>query len=181
MTAADKYYLKAKDCYPYEIEEALEALEYGLSYDETHAGLLALKGKICHRDLRQFTIARECFELALYHDSQFVDTYYNYIRLLCELEEAKMAEKLVARALTVKGIDKAKIWHLEALVYEKQNMYTLALASLNNALEYSQDKDFYSFLQDEKKRVKKKSKPKEEENKPQTPEGASLTRETPNS
>jgi hypothetical protein len=42
MTAADKYYLKAKDYYPYEIEEALEALEYGLSADETHAGLLTL-------------------------------------------------------------------------------------------------------------------------------------------
>ena len=141
------------------MEEALDALEYGLSSDESHAGLLTLKGEICHRDLKQFDTAKECFELALYHDAAFVETYYNYVKLLYELDEAKAAEKLIVRALTVKGIDKAKMWHLEALVYEKQRMYTIAMASLSNALEYCQDKELYSFYKDERKRVKKKSKP----------------------
>jgi len=159
MTAADKYYLKAKDLYPYIIDDALDALDYGLSHDETHAGLLNLKGEICHRDLKQFATARECFGMALFYDPAFVDTYYNYVRLLCDLDEAQAAEKLVAKALTIKGIDKSRIWHLEALVYEKQRMYTMALASLGNALQHCQDKDRYSFYKDEEKRVKKKSKP----------------------
>jgi tetratricopeptide (TPR) repeat protein len=160
MTAADRYYIKAKENYPYEIDQALDALEYGLSYDDSHAGLLALKGEICHRDLKQFNTARECFELALYHDAQFVDTYYNYIRLLCDIDEVEAAEKLVVRALSIKGIDKAKVWHLEALMYERQGMFTMAMGSLNNALQYCQDQELHTFYKDESKRIRKKNKPK---------------------
>lgn len=158
MTAADKYYLKAKDCYPYEIEDALEALEYGLSHDDSHAPLLALKGEIYYQDLKRFPAAIECFELALYHDAAYVGAYYNYIKLLCEIDEMKQAEKMISRALGTKGIDRAKVLHLEAMMYEQQGMYTIALSSLNSALFHCRDKEDTSFYTDEIKRVKKKSK-----------------------
>lgn len=159
MTAADKYYLKARELYPYDMDDVVEALDYGLSHDDAHAGLLNLRGEITYHNLRQLHAAREIFELALYHDPQYADTYYNLIRLLCDLDEAQAAERLIARALMVKGIDKARIWHLEALIYEKQQMYTIALASLGNALRYCQDDDRRSFYKAEQKRVRKKSKP----------------------
>tara|TARA_Y100000768_G_scaffold319786_1_gene255499 strand:+ start:420 stop:554 length:135 start_codon:yes stop_codon:yes gene_type:complete len=37
-TLATKYFIKATDAYPFNLEETIEALDYALSYDETHAG-----------------------------------------------------------------------------------------------------------------------------------------------
>ncbi len=158
MTAADKYYLKAKDLYTYEIEDALEALDYGLSCDDTHAGLLTLKGEIYFQYLKRFTAAAECFELALYHEPDFVRTYYLYIKMLTETDDVKAAEKLIARAFTIRGIDKPRIWHLEAMLYEKQGMYTIALNSMYNSKLHSQCKDCFAFYKAETKRMQKKSK-----------------------
>ncbi len=158
MTAADKYFLKAKDNYPYEIEIALEALEYGLSYDDKHAGLLALKGEILHKDLRQFSNAADTLGLALYHDPEYTDTYYLYIDLLRTIGDISAAERLIARALKVTGIDKGRIWHSEALLYEQQGIYTLAQDSLRNALTWCSDEDDCDLYTKEQKRLKKKMK-----------------------
>lgn len=162
MTAADKYYLKAKDCYPYEIEEALEALDYGLSYDDGHAGLLVLKGEIYHTDLKRYNTAIECFELALYHDATFTETYYPYIKLLTETEELTRAEALIKKAFSVKGIDRSRLWYLQAMVLEKQGNFAGALDLLDNSRLYCQSKDCFSFYTDEARRIKKKSKKKKE-------------------
>jgi tetratricopeptide (TPR) repeat protein len=159
MTAADKYYLKARDLYPFEIEEALEALDYGLSCDDTHAGLITLRGEIYYKDLKRFDAAAECFELALYHDPGFVDAYYLYIKLLTETDEAKTAERLIAQALTVKGIEKSRVWYIEGLLYEKQGMYTLAVGSMNNANVHCQCcKECRDLYKTEGKRIQKKGK-----------------------
>src|SRR5690606_7466938 len=98
MTAADKYYLKAQDYYPCNLEEVLEALEYGLSCDEEHAGLHTLKGQVYYHYLKQFEAAKECFELALFYDKGFVDAYYAYIDLALTVKAYTKAEKLIETA-----------------------------------------------------------------------------------
>lgn len=156
MTAADKYYLIAKDNYPCYPEEALTALEYGLSHDDAHAGLLTLYGEICYKDLSRHSEAAAHFRLALYHDPAFLPAYYHYIHLLCITEDVAAAETLIKQALKVKGIDKGRVWHSEALLYEKQGMYTLALASIRNACMWSTDAEETEVFGKEKKRIKKK-------------------------
>lgn len=157
MTAADKYYLKAKDNYPYNLEDALEALEYGLSCDDTHAGLLTLQGNIYFRDLKQFDAAKECFELALYHNSSFVDTYYAYIMLSLTINNYKKAEKLIAKALHVPGIDKSRILYLQALSFEKKDVFTDAIHHLKMAKQYCASKESFTFLEEELERVQAKN------------------------
>lgn len=163
MNAADKYYLKAKENYPYCLEEALEALDYSLSHDDTHAGLLTLQGKIYYRDLSRFDAARENFELALYHEPGYVPAYYEYVRLAVIIDDYAKAEKLIARALNVPGIDKAGIYYNEALLLEKGAEYGAAVNSLKKALLACQRKDCQAFYTEEVERLMaKKAQAKEE-------------------
>lgn len=158
MTAADKYYLKAKENYPYEMEVALEALEYGLSYDDTHAPLLTMKAEIYFNDLRRLYAALECLEAALYHDPYYTEAHYLYMKVLFEIGETEKAAKHLPKALAVKGIDKAKVWHQEALILEHHGLLDEAIEKLAEAKKYSQSKDGFSFYSSEAKRIKKKSK-----------------------
>ncbi|NRA11714.1 MAG: hypothetical protein HRT57_07155 [Crocinitomicaceae bacterium] len=43
-TLATQYYLKAKDNYPYDLPEAMESLEYAMSYNNEHAETHCLMG-----------------------------------------------------------------------------------------------------------------------------------------
>lgn len=166
MNAADKYFLKAKDNYPYNLEEALEALDYGLSHDDTHAGLLTLQGKIYYRDLSHFDAARENFELALYHEPGYVHTYYEYARLAIILDDFARAEKLIGKALTVPGIDKSRIYYNEALMFEKRVAYTGAINSMKKAMQHCQDKNCNEFFAGELERLlAKNTQSKEDSNK----------------
>lgn len=92
MNAADKYFLKAKDNYPYNIEDAIEALEYGLSCDSEHPGLLALMGYIYYNDLGKLDNAFNCFEQALLVDAAYIDTYYAYIK--CAIDSRRYKRQL---------------------------------------------------------------------------------------
>jgi tetratricopeptide (TPR) repeat protein len=158
MTAADKYYLKAKEYYPFDLEIALEALDYGLSCDSGHPALLTLMGTVYWKNLKQFDAARENFELALYHDNSFVDAYYAYTMFAITMDEFKKAEKLVAAALKVKGADHAHIYYCEALLKEKQQKYTAAIDSLRKAAQYCMKKECYSSYQEEIERIQLKNK-----------------------
>lgn len=158
MTAADKYFLKAKDYYPYDLEQVLEALEYGLSADDMHPGLLTLMGKIYHHHLRQFEQARECFETSLYSDALYVDTYYAYAHLLLWLNELPKAAKIVDRALGVPGIDRPKMLYFKAILHEKQGDYQLATGSLREAIRHSLTAECHKYYEDEIERLLTKDK-----------------------
>ncbi len=160
MTAADKYYLKAKDNYPYDMDEALEALEYGLSCDDTHPGLLTLQGNIYYRNLCNFDLAIEYYELALFYDNRFTDTYYPYIQLCIDICNYTKAKQLIKRAATVPGIDKAQIAYRTAKMFEKQEMYKDAVAHINIAITICTEKECNTFLNDELERVQLKIKNK---------------------
>ncbi|MCD6064516.1 MAG: hypothetical protein K0R82_2427 [Flavipsychrobacter sp.] len=158
MTAADKYFLKANDNYPFNIEEALEALEYGLSTDDMHPGLLTLMGKIYHRDLRQFEQARSCFETSLYSDSLYVDTYYAYAHLLLWLNDLVKAGRIIEQALKVPGIDRPKMLYFRAILHEKQGDYQLATVSLKEAIRHSLTAECHKHYEEEIERLQNKDK-----------------------
>ncbi|MES2704910.1 MAG: hypothetical protein V4649_19900 [Bacteroidota bacterium] len=158
MNAADKYFLKAKEKYPYEVDDALESLDYGLSHDGDHAGLLTMKGNIYYEDLKQFDAARECYELALINDNAYVEAYYGYIRFTLTMSDYARAERLVIAALQVKGIDLATIYYYEALLREKQQSFGKAVKSLAKAREHCTVKKTYSFYEEEAERIEQKSR-----------------------
>lgn len=164
MNAADKYYLKAKDNYPYNLEEALEALDYGLSHDDTHAGLLTLQGKVYYRDLSRFDAARENFELALYHEPGYIHAYYEYIRLAVMVDDCKKAEKLIRKAMAVPGTDKSRLHYSEAMMLEKQGAYIGAINSIKKAMLTCQSKDCHTFYCDELERLLSKNTQSKEDN-----------------
>jgi tetratricopeptide (TPR) repeat protein len=158
MTAADKYYLKAKENYPYNLDDVLEALEYGLSCDNEHPGLLTLMATIYERDLKQFNAAREQYELALFYDNTFVDAYYAYIQFALRMNDDKKAARLIASAMHVAGIDKARILYLRALLHTQQGQYASAIADMKAARQHCQCKDGYSFYTKEQERIEQKQK-----------------------
>jgi tetratricopeptide (TPR) repeat protein len=164
MTAADKYYIKARDSYPYEMDEALEALEYGLSVDETHPALLTLRGEIYHKVLCQFDAAADCFSWAIYYDPGYVEAWYQFIDLQLTIGDMIKAADLITKAQTVRGINKGRIWHAEALLLEKQQQYEPALARIKEAISWTTVDDETEIYDKEKARIKKKlkkTKPKE--------------------
>ncbi len=164
MTAADKYYLKARDCYPYEIEDALVALEYGLSVDETHAPLLTLQAEIYYKTLSRFDAAAECLSWAIYYDPGYVEAWYLFIELQLITGDLKKAESLIGKAMVVRGINKGRVWHAEALLLEKQQQYEQALARIKEAISWTTLDDETEMYGKEKARIKKKlkkTKPKE--------------------
>jgi tetratricopeptide (TPR) repeat protein len=153
MTAADKYFLKAKDNYPFCLDEAIEALEYGLACDNEHAGLLTLQATIYFKDLKQFEAAKECYELALFYNSSYVDAWYAYIGFATAMKEYAKVEKLVAGALQVKGVDTARVLYLSARCTEAQGEFALAVSIMKKSKVYCSCSDCYKFYEDEIERI----------------------------
>ena len=71
-TLADEYFLKAWSNYPFCAEDALEPLNYALSFDEEHAPSLCLMGRLQMEILKNFKTAKHYFECALLADSDYV-------------------------------------------------------------------------------------------------------------
>lgn len=162
MTAADKYYLTARDNYPYDMPEAIEALEYGLSYDDCHAGLLTLKGEICYKDLRRFDEATTCFELALAYEPEYVDAHYEYIRFLLRMGYTEKAKARAEAAMQVHGIDKATLMYQLSLALEKEEKYHAAINQIRKARMLCQCSDDFPFYGEELERMLEKLKYVEE-------------------
>ena len=64
----DKYLFQALDAYPYNLEEAVESLNYALSYDDKNPIALCLMGQIYAENLRNYEEAKEYYQQALAAD-----------------------------------------------------------------------------------------------------------------
>lgn len=158
MTAADKYYLKALDYYPFNLEEVSEALEYGLSHDETHAGLLCMQAVVYHRYLKDNDGAAYYFSLTVYHHPGYAEGYYGYLEYLLDIDDLAAAGRLLLKAKKVKGISMARLHYLESLMLEKSGMYTEASTTLKKAIQLCTDNKSYEKYREERERIKQKAK-----------------------
>ena len=52
MSSIDRYLVKAIDAYPYNLEEAIESLDYALSGDNNNAATLCLYGRVYAEQLQ---------------------------------------------------------------------------------------------------------------------------------
>ncbi|RZS99478.1 tetratricopeptide repeat protein [Aquimarina brevivitae] len=160
----DKYLFQALDAYPYDLEEAVESLNYALAYDENNTTALGLMGEIYAEQLKNYELAKEYYQKALAADIAAVGIYPKYINVLLWNEDYAEAEKLIDYALTVKGTDKAVIYLKKAMLYEQKRKYKKALKILKLAKPYAYNNAFISDLKEEENRIKDKM-PKKKKNK----------------
>lgn len=117
---ANKYLFKAMDAYPYELEEAIEALEYALSYERSNITALCLMGRLQAEKLQHYEAAKEYYLEALAENPCAIEVFPYYINVLLWNEDFEDAENFITFALKVKGADKATLYVKKALLHEYQ-------------------------------------------------------------
>lgn len=166
MTLANNYIFKALDAYPYDLEEAIEALNYALSYDEKNTEALCLMGRIHAEMLKDYEKAKQYFSEALAENMNAFNIYPHYINVLLWNEDFDEAEKLINFSLTIKGSDKAILYLKKAILFEYKKDYKTALSFIKLAKEHTYNCDFMHDIHNEKKRIKgKMPKKKKKKNK----------------
>ena len=156
----NSYLFKALDAYPYCLEETMEALNYALSYNNKDVLVLCLMGRVHAEQLQNYTVAKQYFEEALSESIDTPQVYSHYVQALIWNDDYNEAEKLIAFALTVKGVDVGLMLLKKGQLYEAMGKYKLALVSLKDAKKEGLNNDFVEIVNNEIARVKRKVKPK---------------------
>ena len=152
------YLFKALEAYPWELEKAVEALNYALAYDPENVNALHLMAKVHYEQLGDNETAKTYFEKALASSMDIPDIYPEYIRLLINNDDYKEAQKLIDFAKTVKGIDKAGIALVQGQLYESMTLFEEAEKALKESKQLALNNDFTSYVEAILSRVKKKKK-----------------------
>jgi len=155
-TLANNYIFKALDAYPYDLEEAIEALTYALAYDEKNTVALCLMGRIYAEKLMDYEKAKEYYAEALAENISAFEVYPHYINVLLWNEDLKEVEKLIDFALTIKGSDKAILFVGKAHLLEQRKEYKEALKVLKEAKTYCYNNDYLYTINQTKQRIKAK-------------------------
>lgn len=157
-TIGSKYYIKAKEAYPYDLEEAVESLDYALSYDDEHAGTHCLYGRYYAEQEYNPQAAFYHFERALVLDINYIETYYYYTVTLVQYAEYERAKKLIAHALKVPGICLGCMYGHKATMLEKQGKFNKAIQALEDGILHSLHNNEIEHLKSTIKRIKDKKK-----------------------
>ncbi len=169
-TLTNNYIFKALDAYPYDLEEAMEALTYALAYDEKNTMVLGLLGRIYAENLYDYEKAKSYFAEALAEDINAFHIYPHYVNVLLWNEDLDEAEKLIDFALKIKGSDKAVLYVGKAKLHEQKRNYEKALDFLKEAKVHTYNDSYMYTINQHKDRIKdkvprKKKKTKKKENK----------------
>lgn len=121
------YVTKAMDAYPYQLQEAVEALTYALSYDEGNVLALVLMGRVYAEQMHNYAEAIRCYEEAMGCDMEAVVIYPYFVRALILYEEFDKARKLIEYAMSVKGVDKVDMIRQRVIIEEKTGHYNKAI------------------------------------------------------
>lgn len=164
-TIQNTYLIKALAAYPYELEEAVESLNYALSYDANNVQALCLMGRIYSDHLRDVATAKEYYAAAMASNMEYAALYPAYARVLIINDDFDEVKKLIDFGLTIKGADKAALHLVQGQAYEAQGLYEQAKASFKTAKQEGLNNDFISFVENELARVKKKMSKKKKSKK----------------
>lgn len=152
----NKYYFEALDCYPYNLPDCLEALNYALSYDPEDADALCLMGRIHSEVIKDYETAKEYFAEAMMFDVTNVNTPQYYIICLLNNEDFAEAEKLINYALKIKGIDQSNLWFYRSLLSEKRGSIMNAFKFLKEAEKFCFNQCSLDVVRERKKFLKSK-------------------------
>ncbi|MFC5048601.1 hypothetical protein ACFSTE_08955 [Aquimarina hainanensis] len=152
----DKYVFQALEAYPYDLMEAVEAINYALSYDEKNPIVLCLMGQIQAEALKDYEAAKSYYQQALAENIYCFDVYPNYINVLLWNEEYDAAARLIEFGLSVKGTDKGILYQKKALLLEHQKAYKEALKWLKVGKEHTYNAMLMQEIKEDEIRVKEK-------------------------
>lgn len=158
LTLADQYYLKALDNYYYDLPEAIENLNYALSYNKDHTNANCLMGRVYSELLKNPELAIHYFEQALVTDLKNIEVISHYSNFLIDQREYEKAKKMLEYGFTIKGINKGMFLYYKALIEEYQQNYKKAKKILKLALVEVFSEKETNFIKDELSRVKEKIK-----------------------
>ena len=158
LNQADQYYLKAADYYPYNLEFAIENLNYALSYDDEHPSANCLSGMIYMYHLKDFEKAAKCFYNSLSGDINYPETYKHYSLLRLWQGEYERAQKIIDRGMHVRGMDKTALLILQSIKHEWQGDFSEAKKVLLRAKLMSIDSDKIEQIDASISRIKSKLK-----------------------
>lgn len=150
------YLVKALDYYPYNLEEALESLNYAMAYEENNPIALCLMGRVHLEIFKNYAEANSYFREALAANINYLETYAYFLDCLLIQEDFEEMTKLLAFARLRKGIDRGLLFYYEALLLEKQLKFKKALKTIKEAMLLAQTGSFMSDLEEMKKRIEKK-------------------------
>ncbi len=156
MGTMNLHLFKAIQAYPWELDKAVEALNYALSYEPENAKALSLMGKVYAEQLGDYETAKEYFEKALVSNLELPEIYPDYIRTLLGNEDFEEAQKVIDFAKNLRGIDKATIKLLQACLYEANSDFKKAEETLKEAAHLALNNGFIEFVDAEIARVAKK-------------------------
>lgn len=156
MNSIDKYLVQALDNYPFNLEDALTSLEYALSYNNNNPQVLCLYGRFLSEQLRKYDEAKAYYQQAIQSDLHAIDVYPFYLETLLKNEDFEEAKKLIAFALTIKGINKFEIKYQEVILYERIENYKQALKLAKKIMLYSFDQENKHLINDLIERIKQK-------------------------
>lgn len=156
MLPEDTYYLKALDNYPYDLEEATEALHYGLSVNPEHPGLLTLQGRIFACELRSPEQAIESFSAAIAYAPDHKDAYFELGLLLLKDQRMRRAERIIQLAFERFGDRQPEFLYLKAYQAEVERRYEDAIHLLEAAKVNCYDQQVYDGYCDDIKRIRQK-------------------------
>jgi len=156
----NRYLFRALEAYPWELEKAMEALNYALSYEPENVKALCLMAKVQVEQMGDYEAAKEYYEKALAVRLDIPDVYPDYIRLLVNYEDFEEAQKLIDFARTVKGIDKAGIELAQGTLFEAIGEFEKAETALAEAKQFAMNNEFIHFVDEVISRVVKKRQAK---------------------
>lgn len=156
MQPDDTYYLKALDNYPYDLDETVEALQYGLAINPEHPGLLTLQGKVFANELRSVEMAMQSFQAAIAYEPDYKQAYYELGMLLLRNGKMNRAVRIIQLAFKQFGNDQHEFLYLQAHHAEIEKRYDDAIELLETAKLNCYDTEGYDNYCDEIKRIKQK-------------------------
>lgn len=152
------YLFRAIEAYPYELERAIEALNYALSYEPDNVKALCLMARVHNEQLGDKETAKEFYQKAIASNIDNPDIYPDYIRLLVNNGDYAEAETLIEFAMRFEGTAKANIKLVQASLFEATQEFDKAEEALQEAKMIALNNDFLSYVDDVISRVVKKRK-----------------------
>ena len=159
----NNYVFKAMSEFEYNVETAAEALHYALAYDENNTMALTLMGRLYAEKLFDYETGISYFKRALAERINAFEVYEPYIKAMINNEDYVDALDFIDFALTVKGVNKSKMYMQQALVYECQFDYDTALNCIEKAKMYTYENNLYTINEMRKRIMGKMPKKKKKE------------------
>lgn len=155
---AETYYLKALDDYPWALSDALENLQYALSYDDTHPGANCLMAKLQMEQLKNYEAAENYLHIALATDGTFLCAYEQLLQLYLHQNRLKKAESLLKYMSKLPTARESVLSAGLAFILEKRGHLKLAKQHIKRAVAYAENSDTLSYYEESLSRIKRKLK-----------------------